>query len=278
MHTCPSCGTETDGEYCPTCGEHLVDPERYYAARSLLKRLGEEAFGLDTRLGRTAKLLIAKPGALTAEYLRGARKPYVRPVRLFLLVNLVFFLVGDRTGFMPWTLELATKRAAFAERVEERVRATGVERAVFEQRFNQVASQQKRTVLLFLIPAFAGVLALLYWRRHRSYVVHFVFATHFFAFVLVSFLSYVAAMLVLLLLAYLIPILDGIVQVINGDLGLALVIPALWFGYLYFSMRRAYDEPRGPALLRSFAALVLVLALTTFMYQRLVFELALWLA
>ncbi|MEM1270529.1 MAG: DUF3667 domain-containing protein [Bacteroidota bacterium] len=274
MRTCPSCGTETDGEYCPTCGEHLVDPERYYAARSLLKRLGEEAFGLDTRLGRTAKLLIAKPGALTAEYLRGARKPYVRPVRLFLLINLVFFVIGDQVGFMPWTLELASGRAAFAERVEQRLERTGEDREVFEERFNQIAKQQKRTVLLFLIPAFAGIMAVLYWRRHQSYVAHFVFATHFFVFLLVAFLIILVVFLLIFLLTRLFPALSFL-QWFNSDYGLSILMPPMCFAYLYVAMRRTYEDTRWVAAARGVVALVLVLVLTTTVYQRLVFEIAL---
>jgi hypothetical protein len=37
-------------------------------------------------------------------------------------------------------------------------------------------------VIILLVPAFAGIIALLYWRHHRVYVEHFIFALHVHAF------------------------------------------------------------------------------------------------
>ncbi len=46
---------------------------------------------LDGRFWRTMAALVARPGFLTQEYLRGRRKRYIRPARLFLVLYLVLF-------------------------------------------------------------------------------------------------------------------------------------------------------------------------------------------
>lgn len=46
---------------------------------------------MDGRFWRTMAFLVARPGYLTLEYLRGRRKRYIRPSRLFLVLYLVLF-------------------------------------------------------------------------------------------------------------------------------------------------------------------------------------------
>lgn len=46
---------------------------------------------LDGRFWRTMASLVARPGFLTLEYLRGRRRRYIRPSRLFLVLYLVLF-------------------------------------------------------------------------------------------------------------------------------------------------------------------------------------------
>lgn len=48
---------------------------------------------LDGKLWRTLRALVTQPGFLTEEYLRGRRKFYVRPTRLFLVMSLLMFAV-----------------------------------------------------------------------------------------------------------------------------------------------------------------------------------------
>jgi hypothetical protein len=45
----------------------------------------------DSRLWRTLYVLLSRPGMLTQDYLRGRRKRYVRPARLFFVTSLLLF-------------------------------------------------------------------------------------------------------------------------------------------------------------------------------------------
>jgi hypothetical protein len=81
------------GAWCYRCGQLGEDFHR-----STLKLLFEAVEGLlhfDGRVWRTLPDLFLHPARLTRRYLDGHRAPQVPPLRLFLVVLLVFFFVGS---------------------------------------------------------------------------------------------------------------------------------------------------------------------------------------
>lgn len=89
--SCPNCGDGRAGRYCATCGQN----NRNYV-RGLLPVVWElcrESFEVDSRLFKTLKLLLFKPGRLSAEFANNRRARYMSPVRLYLFSSFVFFLV-----------------------------------------------------------------------------------------------------------------------------------------------------------------------------------------
>ena len=76
-HFCGNCGQETRLAL-PTFGAFMREAAGRY-------------FAMDGRFWRTMAALVGKPGFLTKEYLRGRRKRYIRPARLFLVLYLVLF-------------------------------------------------------------------------------------------------------------------------------------------------------------------------------------------
>lgn len=93
---CPNCGRPRPESFCPQCGQS----DRDYA-RSLGSVTGEflrETFELDSRLFRTLKLLIFKPGSLTREFSRNRRVSFMSPVRLYIFASFAYFLVLSLFG------------------------------------------------------------------------------------------------------------------------------------------------------------------------------------
>jgi hypothetical protein len=83
------------GEYCSGCGQ------RERGADIRLADLAGEAFEelarLDGRVWRTLIGLVFKPGVVTADYLAGHRARYIPPLRLYLVVSFLVFLVISLT-------------------------------------------------------------------------------------------------------------------------------------------------------------------------------------
>src|SRR4051794_8943241 len=80
--SCPTCGTVLRTVFCPRCGEHRLQPDEL-TLRGLLRQLAAALSSADGRLLRSLRDLVMRPGALTAAYQEGQRKPYFAPVPLF---------------------------------------------------------------------------------------------------------------------------------------------------------------------------------------------------
>lgn len=90
---CANCGAILAGPYCHACGQSAEDFER--SVSSLFAETIEHLFHTDGRLFRTLPRLIYKPALLTRDYLAGRRAAQTPPLRLFLVVVLLFFLAGS---------------------------------------------------------------------------------------------------------------------------------------------------------------------------------------
>ncbi|HLA72809.1 MAG TPA: DUF3667 domain-containing protein [Steroidobacteraceae bacterium] len=89
---CANCGAPLAGEYCGNCGqrhEPHVHTVTHFAAEAF-----ESVTHADSRLWRTLAYLLARPGVLTREFFDGRRAGYLPPFRLYIVISVVFFLVG----------------------------------------------------------------------------------------------------------------------------------------------------------------------------------------
>jgi hypothetical protein len=89
---CPNCATPLAGPWCHACGQLAEDFHRSVA--KLFMESARELLDLDNRLWRTLPDLVIRPGRLTRAYLDGHRAPLVPPLRLFLVLLVLLFLVG----------------------------------------------------------------------------------------------------------------------------------------------------------------------------------------
>jgi hypothetical protein len=88
---CLNCGAQVAGRYCQHCGqENVVVKESIW---HLLMHFIEDLTHFDGKLWKTLKLLLFKPASLTRYYMNGKRATYLHPIRMYLFVSAVFFLV-----------------------------------------------------------------------------------------------------------------------------------------------------------------------------------------
>jgi hypothetical protein len=86
----PSCGAKTLGRFCGHCGEKEVSDEDY-SARSYLAEIGAAITLLESKVFRSVWLVVSKPGYLSTEYLSGRRVRYMKPLQLFIFLNVVYY-------------------------------------------------------------------------------------------------------------------------------------------------------------------------------------------
>src|ERR1043166_2350402 len=88
---CANCGAPLYGRYCATCGQERDTHRRSVA--SLAHDLFEDIASFDSRILRTAKALLFRPGELPLAFHEGRTRRYVPALRLYFFVSLIFFLV-----------------------------------------------------------------------------------------------------------------------------------------------------------------------------------------
>lgn len=115
---CEDCGAELHGKFCSNCGQVAIDYRRSF--RHILTDAADSFLNWDSRFFGTFALLLVRPGWLTNQFLQGRRTRFLHPLRLYLLVSVLFFLfarlVPVQLGPVKEAQDLTPKeRAAVAE-------------------------------------------------------------------------------------------------------------------------------------------------------------------
>jgi hypothetical protein len=210
---CPNCFAPLATprpRFCPECGQETT--VRPPPLGEFLQQFGGAYLSTEGALWRTLKLLLARPGELTAQYLAGRRKHYVLPLRLYLTISVVVLLLlrllataqleqarpEDVVTDVPrsFAIDLGVGRAGLKEgtfyceslpawmcrRIEQRFalepKALVREVRALGERF----VSQLGFAMFLLVPAFAAALKLAYLNRRLRYTEHLVFALHVHAF------------------------------------------------------------------------------------------------
>lgn len=210
---CLNCSAPLHGPFCSVCGQRAVPPNP--SVRELAGDAWHELSGYDGRIMSTIRGLM-RPGFLTREYLEGRRAQYLPPLRVYLIVSVVYFVVAasapnidsrrsanELTG--PGGIRISVDQpAADPEVPDQDGEAIGedLESAPWfvrpmVQAMRDPAGFRARmfTILprLFfgLLPIFAAIVAVFY--RKRTFPTSLVFAVHVHAFAFVVFVCSEAA-------------------------------------------------------------------------------------
>src|SRR5690606_21886416 len=201
---CLNCGADLSGPFCAHCGQR--DVPAYPSVREFIGDAWEEISGWDGRFARTLVLLLRRPHQLTVETLEGRRARYVRPLRLYLVASLVYFLVAalvpDGTAArqqytgqgVKVNLLAGETLANLTPEQRERARQSAADspwwiRPMVESLLADPKGFQNRVMsafprLLFvLVPVVAALLAVFY--RRRPFMQHLTFSLHTHAFIFI---------------------------------------------------------------------------------------------
>ncbi|MBC7893039.1 MAG: DUF3667 domain-containing protein [Sphingobacteriaceae bacterium] len=270
--TCQTCGHPHQENFCPNCGEKHHDPH-HLTLRHFAEEILEGFTHVDHRFFRSVRALLFKPGLLTAEFVRGRRVPYMLPLPLFLVCNLLFFLfqtnnvfnqpLSSFTQYKPYTY-FNTRQTA-----QRHLSISGETEAELVKRFNITMTTASKTYLFVLIPVFALLLALVFALKNRTYLEHLLFATHFYAFVLLFYLLQIVLILPFKLLSGQFndsPLLDTITSLSS----------LLVFGfYLFLAFRRFYQTGQwasgAAAVLSSVTFVALVVGYRMLLFYKIMY-------
>ena len=204
-----NCGAPLHGTFCAACGQRVVP--RNPTVRELAGDAWHELSGYDGRIMATIRGL-ARPGFLTREYLAGRRAHYLPPVRIYLIVSVIYFVIaasvpdemairdagsisgpgGMRVGITDTDGEerswlSAEDRAELLSQIDTApwyvrpmIRSLATDPSGFRQRMFTIMPR----VFFALLPVFAGIVALFYRQRHFPTALVFAVHLHAFAFII----------------------------------------------------------------------------------------------
>jgi hypothetical protein len=271
---CVSCGETLTTPFCGQCGEQRASDRRY----SLLQFGGEILEGVanfDGTLLRTLTTLIVRPGELTAAYMRGERSRYTKPLQIFVLASVAFFLVSVATNVHTFDLPLRIHIAQSpkqASMVAHRVADRHITLAQYAVVFDQASTAQAKTLVIIMVPVFALLVALLELRKRRYALQHLVFALHAYTALLIVMMALYLLVLdpLNLLLGYAARLLHT-----KGDGVLSLAVGFAIFVYLLLALRRTYLDGRFAAPVKALS-LVAGMSLTLDWYRLVLFYTTFW--
>lgn len=90
-NNCLNCNAVVSGRYCSVCGQQNIEPKETFG--QLISHFIYDLFHYDGKVLFSLKTLLFKPGLLTHEYVRGRRACYLHPIRLYIFISAVFFII-----------------------------------------------------------------------------------------------------------------------------------------------------------------------------------------
>jgi hypothetical protein len=94
---CLNCGTILEGKFCHNCGQENLQMKESFG--HMMNHAISDYFHFDDQFFSTIKPLHFKPGFLSIEYLEGRRIRYLHPVKMYIFISLVYFVLLFQTGF-----------------------------------------------------------------------------------------------------------------------------------------------------------------------------------
>ncbi|MFZ6052903.1 DUF3667 domain-containing protein [Halocola ammonii] len=148
--------------FCPNCGQKRI--KKHETLRDLFQNFLGDYFAYDSKLSKSVRPLLFKPGYLSLEYLRGKRMHYIPPLRLYIFVSILFFIL------LNWQTS------------QKAVETISSDELILDNFFHNYLPK----VFFLLLPLFAGFLALLFRKKKMGFVFQLIVAFHFHTFVFFS--------------------------------------------------------------------------------------------
>lgn len=269
--TCQNCRHVVENRFCPNCGQENTETRQSF--KHLAAHFMEDFTHYDNAFWSTIKYLLLYPAKLTKEYLSGKRQQFVPPVKLYIFISFVAFLIpsliGKEEESKPkiYTEDASDRKELFsilgAEKYKnvqqlDSVQATLPEseklgtfhywfkknvidlndkhtKEEIKEKFGEAFYHNLPKAIFLYLPIFGFWLWVFHGKKRWIFFDHGIFTLHYIAFIL---LTITISFLIEEIIA-LIP--DGS---LNSTLsGLNYWVTYLWiFIYFYMSHKRMYQE------------------------------------
>jgi len=205
------------GRYCHQCGQDVFAGAGI-PILILIVQILDNVFALDGKTPKTLGSLLIRPGFLSKEYMNGRISRYVNPVKLFWMSTIIFFAIlisqfdintdnlfntqsntesnGDELSLETIEENTSTGNLEIIDNEQEvqvdlnfQIYKDKVDTEKLQQMLPEIFTLFKNNfakiapyIAFLLIPFFALLLALFFWRSKYYYIHNLIFTIHFHTF------------------------------------------------------------------------------------------------
>lgn len=182
------------GAFCSACGQK-VHFESEPTVHEFFHEIVHEFLHLDGKIFKTLRVLFTQPGQLTKELLNGRRASYVGPIRLYLSVSVVMFLLAatfqpdSHVEAKPTQQEAAEETLSSTDSVllallsKKQIQKVDQFNVDHPRKLQEFATHSNAKIFFILVPLFALLLQWSFGARRKNYISYLYFSLHFHAFV-----------------------------------------------------------------------------------------------
>lgn len=275
---CANCGEQLLGKHCHNCGEKKIFKEEL-TFKNFITQSFDIITHFDSKMWKSVRLLITKPGLLVTENREGRRVRYAKPIQLFFVINVIYFFF---LSYLEVGFDAVTNRSSehmnnlfygniATSMVNEKIKEKNIPFEQYDEKFYDEIYVESKLLIIFMIPIFALCLKLIYRKQDILYYWHLVFSTYFFCFILLFYTFILNAFVYTVL--YKTPLSNYIESVISYnvlELVAEIIVLILAAIYLFFSIRQVYKESFAQTLLKTFLS-VIGLVITFNLFKFLIF-------
>ena len=126
MKKCLNCGAESDGKYCPDCGQEMEI--KRLQVKVIFHEVTHGILHWDNSILKTFRKLLFNPGGTAKEYISGLRKSYVKPFSYFIFIQTVFVIIfhlisGKYFAFVDYSISSADSTKEALEQIQHEINA-----------------------------------------------------------------------------------------------------------------------------------------------------------
>lgn len=154
------------------------------------------------------KCLLFNPSEYASDYAQGKRKIYIKPLNLFLIINLVYFVFSSYNTFKT-NLDIQMNGLPYSglvtDLIENKIEATALNLDEYREVYDQKTNEISKLIIIVLAPMFGVMLYLLFRRQQMFLSDGFNLGLQFWSFFILTFL-----LLMPLIMILIVPFVRGI--------------------------------------------------------------------
>ena len=173
-HQCKSCGNTFDGFYCNLCGEKILEMEDR-SFKAFLRNVIHAVTFADNKFVKTLWLMITAPGFVSKEFAEGRRVNYLKPLQVFFVLNLIYFLFPLLQLFntsLRTQMFLRTHSALVRAMVYGKIGHDALRMEGYNLMYNEKSTSLAKLLIIVFVILASVPMMLIYRKRNRYFGDH----------------------------------------------------------------------------------------------------------